>query len=83
MLTRDMTREERALVDTARECFRSAGERRAFGPDKHCCVTTVPGRFFWTLQMGNDSMTLGGMTIPLHTDITPCDEHLPEFERVF
>lgn len=83
MLTKDMTREEAALVATAKTCWRTAGARRAFGADKHCCVSTVPGRWYWTLQLGNDSMTIGGQTVPLHTDITPCDEHLSEFERLF
>lgn len=83
MLTKDMTREELALVATAKTCWRTAGERRAFGADKHCCVSTVPGRWYWTLQLDDDHMSMGGQSFPLHTDITPCDVHLPRFQEVF
>jgi hypothetical protein len=27
----------------------------------------------------DDSITIGGVSFPLHTSVQPCDEHLPVF----
>lgn len=78
-----MTEKQRALVREAIHCFATAGERQSWGPDKHCSVTEIAGRYFWTVPLPGDALVLGGHVFPLSTDITPCDEHLHKFEEVF
>jgi hypothetical protein len=46
-------------------------------------VTSVDGRWYWTVQRDGDYLSLGGTRLPLSTDLSPCDEHVPLFEEVF
>jgi hypothetical protein len=76
--------QQQAAVEVAFRCFRDAGKNgRGFGQENHCCVTSVDGRWYWTVQRDGDYLSLGGMRLPLSTDLSPCDEHVPLFEEVF
>lgn len=75
--------DELALANKAKRCWSTAGQRNALGPAEHCCVSEVEGRLFWWFDFPGDSMTFSGITIPMSTTLTPCDEHLPEFERMW
>lgn len=76
-----LTPEQLALIHEAKDCW--ASPYRGGGPANHCAISPVEGRYFWTIHVPGDYISLGGMKIPLSTDFTPCDKHRPAFEKLF
>jgi len=61
-------------------CFRKPyvpGEPRCYVVDGD---TTWEGLRWTETHPNGDSMTIGGMTVPLHTQFLVCEEHVPEGE---